>query len=176
MPCPLIKKNMFLNILKQQALAAFATCVLKYENRNMLLSKIYIKACRYYFSRFHSKCSHGLRYFSVTQNEILIMKIHHHSCLTDISRSIHNVNKESGTNVKCPILQTHITFVPLIACRSFAVQMIDGFSYSNLLIAGVIIFILIRMLNAAEALYRHVNESESCVNLKPVKLLNYLRY
>ena len=48
--------------------------------------------------------------------------------------------------------------------------------YPNLLIASVVIFILIRMLNAAEALYRQVNESESCANLQPVKLLNYLRY
>ena len=78
--------------------------------------------------------------------------------------------------IKCPILQTHITFVPFSVCRSFAVQMIDIYSYSNPLIAGVVIFILIRMLNAAEALYRQVNESESCANLQPVKLLNYLRY
>ena len=73
MSCPLIKKKIFLNISKQQALAAFA-CVLKDENRNMLMSKIYIKACRYYFSRFHLKFSCGLRYFSVAQNEILITK------------------------------------------------------------------------------------------------------
>ena len=51
--------------------------------------------------------------------------------------------------------------------------MIDKYSYSNPLIAGVVIFIFIRMLNAAEALYRQVNESESCANLQPVKLLNY---
>ena len=57
-----------------------------------------------------------------------------------------------------------------------AVTMIDIYSYSNPLIAGIIVFILIRMLNAAEALYRHVNESESCSNLQPVKLLNYLQY
>ena len=55
-------------------------------------------------------------------------------------------------------------------------QMVDRYSYSNPLIAGVVIFILIRMLNAAEALYRQVNESESCANLQPVKLLNYLCY
>ena len=83
------------------------------------------------------------------------------------------INKESGTNVKYPILQTHITFVPFSAPRSFAVQMIDRYSYSNPLIAGVVIFILISMLNAAEALYRQVNESESCTNQQPVKLLNY---
>ena len=77
--------------------------------------------------------------------------------------------------IKYPILQTHITFVPFSA-RRFAVQMIDRYSYSNPLIAGVVIFILIRMLNAAEALYCQVNESESCANLQPVKLLNYLRY
>ena len=85
-----------------------------------------------------------------------------------------HVNKEIGTNVKYPILQTHITFVPFSARRSFAVQMIDRYSYFNLLIAALVIFILIRMLNAAEALYRQVNESESCVNRQPVKLLNYL--
>ena len=78
--------------------------------------------------------------------------------------------------IKYPILQTHIPFVPFSARRSFAVQMIDIYSYSNPLIAGVVIFILIRMLNAAEALYRQVNESESCANLQPVKLINYLRY
>ena len=55
-------------------------------------------------------------------------------------------------------------------------EMIDRYSYSNPLIAGVIIFISIRMLHAAEALYRKVNESESFANLQPVKLLNYLRY
>ena len=86
------------------------------------------------------------------------------------------INKDSRTNVMYPILQTHITFVPFSARRSFAVQIIDRYSYSNLLIAGVVIFILIRMLNAAEALYRQVNESEICANLQPVKLLNYLRY
>ena len=42
----------------------------------MLLSKIYIKACTYYLSRFHSKFSHGLRYFSNFNHQI-----HHHSCL-----------------------------------------------------------------------------------------------
>ena len=78
--------------------------------------------------------------------------------------------------IKYPILPTCITFVPFSARRSFAVQMIDRYSYSNPLIAGLIIFILIRMLNAAEALYREVNESESCANLQHVKLLNYLRY
>ena len=78
--------------------------------------------------------------------------------------------------LKYPILQTHITFVQFCARRSFAVQRIDRYSYSNPLIAGVVIFILISMLNAAEALYRQVNESESCANLQPVKLLNYLRY
>ena len=62
--------------------------------------------------------------------------------------------------IKHPILQTRITFVPFSARRSFAVQMIDRYSYSNPLIAGVIIFVLIRTLNAAEALYRQVNESE----------------
>ena len=87
-----------------------------------------------------------------------------------------HINKELGTNVKYPILQTRITFVPFSGRRSFAVQMIDRYSYSNPLIAGVVIFILIRMLNAAEALYRQMNESESCANLQPVKLLNYLRY
>ena len=79
-------------------------------------------------------------------------------------------------NVKYPILQTHITFVPFSARRSFAVQMLDRYSYSNPLIAGVVIFILISMLNAAEALYHQVNKSESCANLQLVKLLNYLRY
>ena len=79
-----------------------------------------------------------------------------------------HINKESGTNVKYPILQTHVTFVPFSARRSFVVQMIDRYSYSNPLIAGVVIFILIRMLNAAEALYRQVNESESCANLQPM--------
>ena len=59
---PTHKEENILNISKQQALAAFATCVLKDENRNMLLSKIYIKACRYHFSRFHSSFSHGPRY------------------------------------------------------------------------------------------------------------------
>ena len=54
--------------------------------------------------------------------------------------------------------------------------MVDRYFYSNPLIAGVVIFILISMLNAAEALYRQVYESESCANLQPVKLLNYLRY
>ena len=71
-------------------------------------------------------------------------------------------------------LQTSITFVPFRACRSFAVQMIDR--YSNPLIAGIVIFILFSMLNAAEALYRQVYESESCANLQPVTLLHYLRY
>ena len=71
-----------------------------------------------------------------------------------------------------PILQTHITFVPFSARRSFAVEMIDRYSYSNPLIAGVVIFILISMLIAAVALYRKVYESESCANLQPVKLLN----
>ena len=55
-------------------------------------------------------------------------------------------------------------------------QMIDRYSYFNPLLAGVVIKLLIRMLNAAEALYRQVNESESCANLQPDKLLNYLRY
>ena len=140
----------------------------------MLLSKIYIKACRYYFSRLHSKFSRGLRYFSVTQNEILITKYTitlAQQILAD--QYTMQINKESGTNVKYPILQTHISFVPFSARRSFAVQMIDGYSYYNPLIAGVVIFVLIRMLNAAHALYRQVNESESCANLQPVKLLNY---
>ena len=70
--------------------------------------------------------------------------------------------------------QTHITFVPFSACRSFAVQMIDR--YSNPLIADDVIFILNSMLIAAVALHRKVYESESCANLQPVKLLNYLRY
>ena len=74
---------------KQQALAVFATCVLKEENRNMLLSKIYIKGYRYYLSRCNSKFSRGPRNFSNFNHQI-----HHHSCLTDISRSIHNVNKQ----------------------------------------------------------------------------------
>ena len=77
--------------------------------------------------------------------------------------------------IKYPILQTCITIVPFSARRSFAVQMIHRYSYSYPLIAGVVIFILIRMLNAAEALHHQVNESESCANLQPVKLLNYLR-
>ena len=78
--------------------------------------------------------------------------------------------------IKYPILQTRITLVPFSARRSFAVQMIDRYSYSNPLIAGVVIFILIRMLKAAQALYCKVNESESCANLQTVKLLYYLRY
>ena len=79
-------------------------------------------------------------------------------------------------NVKYPILQTHITFVAFGARRSFAVQMIDRYSYSNPLIAGVVIFILISTLIAVVTLYSKVYESESCENLQPVKLLNYLRY
>ena len=54
--------------------------------------------------------------------------------------------------------------------------MIDRYSYSNPRIAGIVIFILISMLIAAEALYRQVNESESCANLQSVKLLYYLCY
>ena len=54
--------------------------------------------------------------------------------------------------------------------------MIDRYSYSNPLIAGVVIFILISMLIAAVALYRKLYESESWANLQPVKLLNYLRF
>ena len=82
----------------------------------------------------------------------------------------------SPVYLKYPILQTHITFVTFSARRSFAVQIIDRYFYSNPLIAGVVIFILISMLIAAVALYRNVYESESCANLQPVKLLNYLRY
>ena len=85
------------------------------------------------------------------------------------------INRVVG-NVKYPILQHHITYVPFSDRRSFVVQIIDGYSYSNPLIAGLFIFILVSMLIAAVALYRKVYESESCANLQPVKLLNYLRY
>ena len=76
--------------------------------------------------------------------------------------------------------------------------MIDRYSYSNPLIAGVVIFILISILNAAEVLYRQVYEIiiksldpsrakntfiiknaghtmvSANMNLQPVKLQNYL--
>ena len=71
-------------------------------------------------------------------------------------------------------LEYSITFVPFSASRSFAVQMIDR--HSNPLSVGVVIFILISLLNAAEAFYRKVYESERCANLQPVTLQHYLHY
>ena len=73
--------------------------------------------------------------------------------------------------------KTHYLFKKTWLKQRFILQnMIDIYSYFNPLIAGVVIFILISMLIAAVALYRKVYESESCANLQPVKLLNYLRY
>ena len=73
---------------------------------------------------------------------------------------------------KLVLLSNHLVLAEALC----TVQMIDRYSYSYPLIAGVVIFILISMLIAAVALYRKVYESESCANLQPVKLLNYLRY
>ena len=56
---------------------------------------------------------------------------------------------------------------------------ISCFSFKSgicLLIAPVPVHCFSITFYAAEALYRQVNESESCANLQSVKLLNYLRY
>ena len=62
----------------------------------------------------------------------------------------------------------------LVPAEALQCKWLTDIPIPDSLIAGVVIFILISMLNAAEALYRQVNESESCANLQPVKLLNYL--
>ena len=71
-----IEENIFEHF-KTTGTGSVCNLCIKRREQKMLLSKIYInliKACRYYFSRFHSKLSCGLRYFSVALNKILITK------------------------------------------------------------------------------------------------------
>ena len=64
-------------------------CIKRPEHKHAFVIDLH-QTCRYYFSRSHSKFSRGLRYW----NEIFNQQIHYHSCLTDVSRSLHNVNKQ----------------------------------------------------------------------------------
>ena len=70
------------------------------------------------------------------------------------------------------MLSTQFYKVILLLYHLVLAEMIDRYSYLNPLIAGVVIFILISMLNAAEALYHQVNESESCA----VRMCNMSSY
>ena len=76
------------------------------------------QTCRYYFSRSHSKFSPVLRY----KNEFLITK-YHHSCLTDVSRSLHNVNKQRSGQMlstqfyKLILLSYHLVLAEALQCK-----------------------------------------------------------
>ena len=112
------KEENILNISKQQALTAFASVLKRPEQKHVFVIDLH-QICRYYFSRSHSNLSRGLRY----KNEIFNHQIHHHSCLTDVSRSLHNVNiQRSGQMLstqfyKLILLSYHLVLAEALQCK-----------------------------------------------------------
>ena len=93
-------------------------CIKRPEQKHAFVIDLH-QTCTYYFSRSHSKFSRGRRY----KNEMFNHQIHHHSCLTDVSRYLHNINKQRNGQMlsnhfyKLILLSYHFVLAEALQCK-----------------------------------------------------------